>query len=127
MAAFDFQTVGHEFVKYYYNIFDTNRGGLVDLYRDQSMLTFEGAPQMGAAAIMEKLKNLPFQKVQHAIKSADCQPSGCGGIIVFVVGQLLIDDSPNPLMFSQSFHLMPVDADNKSFWIHNDLFRLNYG
>ena len=67
---------------------------------------------------------LPFKTVSHNLKSLDCQPSGCGGIIVHVVGELKVDEEKNPLKFSQVFHLMPQE---KSFWVVNDMFRLNIG
>jgi hypothetical protein len=123
----DFTAIGSSFVQHYYNIFDSDRAKLQTLYRDQSMLTFESKQFMGTQAVMAHLQNLPFQKVQHQVKQVDCQPSGCGGIVVFVIGSLLVDDGKNPIMFSQLFHLIPVDAARKDFWLHNDMFRLNYG
>ena len=38
----DFQNVGGQFVQHYYNVFDTQREQLGDLYTEDSMLTFEG-------------------------------------------------------------------------------------
>jgi len=121
----DLTVVGNAFVRHYYQLFDTQRNVLASLYRDSSKLTFEKDIFVGQAAIMGKLSSLTFQQVQHAIKSVDCQPSGCNGILVLVTGELKVDDSPNPIKFSQLFHLLP--GDNNSFWVHNDMFRLNYG
>lgn len=45
--------------------------------------------------------------------------------MIFVSGGLVVDDSTNPLMFSQVFNLMPTAQG--SFFVLNDLFRLNYG
>ena len=50
-----FQQVGEAFVSHYYQNFDSNRGGLGPLYRDNSMLTFEGEQVMGAQNIVQKL------------------------------------------------------------------------
>eukprot|EP01027_Heterolobosea_sp_BB2_P022143 GEZU01032580.1.p1 GENE.GEZU01032580.1~~GEZU01032580.1.p1 ORF type:complete len:132 (+),score=38.48 GEZU01032580.1:29-397(+) len=121
----DFDAVGKNFVQYYYNVFDTNRENLAPLYQAQSLLTFEGERFQGADAIKNKLVSLPFQRVKHDVQTIDCQPSVSGGIIVFVSGQLMVDDSPAPLKFSQTFHL--AAGANNSFWVTNDLFRLNYG
>lgn len=52
--------VAKAFIPHYYNLFDTNREGLVALFRETSTLTFEGdGPKTGPAAIMEKLRALP--------------------------------------------------------------------
>lgn len=89
------------------------------------MLTFEGAPIQGDKAIVEKLVNLPFQKVQHKVTTIDAQPSSptLASLLVSVTGLLLVDDSPNPLQFSQVFQLIP---DGASYYVFNDIFRLNY-
>ncbi|KAL9553695.1 Nuclear transport factor 2 [Mucor bainieri] len=121
----DITTIANQFTTYYYQTFDANRQGLAQLYREASMLTFEGQPFRGAADIGEKLGSLPFQKVQHRVSTFDAQPADPSGsnILVFVTGQLLIDDETNPQMFSQTFHLVP---ENGSYYVFNDIFRLNY-
>ncbi|PPR03940.1 hypothetical protein CVT26_001145 [Gymnopilus dilepis] len=105
----DINTIAKQFVDFYYQTFAGNRTGLKSLYRDHSMLTFEGTPIQGAAAIAEKLEGLPFQKVQHKITTLDAQPSSpsVASLLVSVTGLLLVDDSENPLNFSQVFQLIP--------------------
>ncbi|KAI0296876.1 nuclear transport factor 2 [Russula brevipes] len=122
----DINAVAQQFTDFYYQTFDTNRSGLTPLYRDTSMLTFEGSPIQGVAAIIEKLTGLPFSKVQHKVTTLDAQPSSptVASLIVNVTGLLVVDDSPNPLQFSQVFHLIP---EGGSFYVFNDIFRLNYG
>lgn len=44
-----------QFVDFYYQAFDSNRSSLGNLYRDQSMLTFEREQFVGAVNIVEKL------------------------------------------------------------------------
>mmetsp|Transcript_6588 Transcript_6588/g.17691 ORF Transcript_6588/g.17691 Transcript_6588/m.17691 type:complete len:130 (+) Transcript_6588:125-514(+) len=124
-----FQELGEAFVKHYYQNFDSNRANLASLYRENSMLTFEGAQLMGVQPIVQKLVELPFGKVDHQISTCDCQPTVAAqpnGIIVHVSGVLSVDDS-NRLQFSQTFHLMPDPAIPGSFFVHNDIFRLNLG
>ncbi|KAJ3021639.1 Nuclear transport factor 2 [Thoreauomyces humboldtii] len=121
----DHSAIARQFVDYYYNTFDTNRQGLAPLYREQSMLTFEGQPTSGGKQIVEKLTNLPFQRVQHVVSTSDAQPgSPSGSIIVTVTGQLLIDDETRPQFFTQTFHLYP---EGTSFFVYNDIFRLVLG
>lgn len=89
------------------------------------MLTFEGAPTLGADSIIEKLSSLPFSKVKHQVTTFDVQPvSFSNGMIVMVTGALLVDDETMPQNYSQVFHLVP---DNGSFYVFNDVFRLNLG
>ncbi|OZJ03981.1 hypothetical protein BZG36_04047, partial [Bifiguratus adelaidae] len=106
--------------------FATNKQGLAPLYKEHSMMSFEGQQFQGSQAIMEKLTNLPFQKVQHKIASCDAQPSNpqVASLLVVVTGQLLIDEETNPMHFSQTFQLIP---EGSSYWVYNDVFRLNYG
>jgi len=105
-------------------MFDTNRQALQGLYQDGSMLSFESEQFMGIQAIMTKLTTLKFNTVQHQVSTLDSQPTPSGGIICFVTGKLIVDGDANPLMFGQTFQLMPTPQG--SWYIHNDLFRLNY-
>ncbi|CAL9095871.1 unnamed protein product [Musa acuminata var. zebrina] len=117
--------VAKAFVDHYYQTFDSNRAALGRLYQDGSMLTFEGAKIQGAAAIAAELTSLPLQQCAHAISTIDCQPSGpAGGILVFVSGSLQLGGEQHSLKFSQMFHLMPTPQG--SFYVLNDIFRLNY-
>ncbi|THU50840.1 hypothetical protein C4D60_Mb06t24570 [Musa balbisiana] len=121
----DQDRVAKAFVDHYYQTFDSNRAALGRLYQDGSMLTFEGAKIQGAAAIVAKLTSLPLQQCAHAISTIDCQPSGpAGGILVFVSGSLQLGGEQHSIKFSQMFHLMPTLQG--SFYVLNDIFRLNY-
>ncbi|KAL2008024.1 hypothetical protein VTN00DRAFT_8006 [Thermoascus crustaceus] len=121
----DYKAVGEQFVNFYYQTFDTDRKNLAGLYRDHSMLTFEGSASQGTAAILEKLTNLPFQKVAHKVSTFDAQPSNeVGGILVTVTGVLLVDEEQNPHSYTQTFQLIP---DQGSYFVLNDVFRLVYG
>jgi hypothetical protein len=113
------------FVDHYYNTFDTNRPALAGLYQEGSMLTFEGKKIQGAPAISAKLNGLPFAQCKHNVSTVDCQPSGPGGgMVVFVSGNLQLQGEEHLLKFSQMFHLLPTPQG--SFYVYNDIFRLNY-
>ncbi|XP_008790757.1 nuclear transport factor 2B [Phoenix dactylifera] len=121
----DPDAVAKAFVEHYYRTFDSNRAGLANLYQEGSMLTFEGAKTQGAQAIAAKISSLPFQQCIHNISTVDCQPSGpAGGMLVFVSGSLQLAGEQHALKFSQMFHLMPTPQG--SFYVLNDIFRLNY-
>lgn len=60
----------------------------------------------------------------------DVQPSLAvqpNGIVVFVNGNMIIDDNENPMKFAQVFHLLPDPSAGGQYWVHNDIFRLNLG
>ncbi|CAH7667381.1 nuclear transport factor 2 [Phakopsora pachyrhizi] len=118
--------IASQFVQFYYQQFDSDRSQLASLYRDQSMLSFEGGEFGGATNIVNKLRELPFKKVAHQVQTLDAQPStpGSNGLVVLVTGTLIVDDEATPLKFSQSFHLV---KDGSTFFVLNDLFRLVYG
>ncbi|MQL81489.1 hypothetical protein Taro_013958 [Colocasia esculenta] len=121
----DPDAVAKAFVEHYYRTFDNNRAELGNLYQEGSMLTFEGAKTQGSQAIVAKLAGLPFQQCLHNISTVDCQPSGPGGgMLVFVSGSLQLAGEQHALKFSQMFHLIPTPQG--SFYVLNDIFRLNY-
>ncbi|KAH7927063.1 nuclear transport factor 2 [Leucogyrophana mollusca] len=122
----DFNAIAKQFTDFYYATFDSKRDALQSLYRPHSMLTWEGSPIQGDTAISTKLVELPFAKVVHKVTTLDAQPSSpsVASLLVIVTGLLLVDDSPNPLQFSQVFQLIP---DGGTYYVLNDIFRLNYG
>lgn len=122
----DINQVADQFVKYYYQTFTSNRANLVSLYDATSMLSFEGEQFQGPEAIAGKLSSLPLFKVEPQIDTMDTQMSNpsAGSILVFITGRMIIDDESNPQRFSQTFNLYP---SNNSFFIFNEIFRLNYG
>ncbi|KIK95962.1 hypothetical protein PAXRUDRAFT_826480 [Paxillus rubicundulus Ve08.2h10] len=124
----DIALIAKQFTDFYYATFDSaaNRSNLVSLYRDSSMLTWEGEQHQGSATIVQKITSLPFNTVQHKVTTIDAQPSSpaIASLIVSVTGLLVVDDSTLALNFSQVFHLIP---DGGSYYVFNDIFRLNYG
>ncbi|CAG8589115.1 9645_t:CDS:2 [Ambispora gerdemannii] len=120
----DYNSIASEFIKYYYSVFEQDRSGLATLYRDQSMLTFEGNQFQGATPIVQKLTSLPFQKVLHKVSTLDAQPGPANALLVVVTGELLIDQETNATRFTQVFQLI---SEGATYWVLNDVFRLNYG
>eukprot|EP00927_Polykrikos_kofoidii_P061838 TRINITY_DN56666_c0_g1_i1.p1 TRINITY_DN56666_c0_g1~~TRINITY_DN56666_c0_g1_i1.p1 ORF type:complete len:149 (+),score=17.51 TRINITY_DN56666_c0_g1_i1:60-449(+) len=123
----NFKTVGEQFVGAYYQMYDSNRASLVPLYNDSSLMTFEGDEVMGGQAIVQKLAGLPFQSVRHQVVKADYHPSpGTQNVLIFITGNLFVDNSPNPLKFAEVFNLGAVPGGG-NFFIQNQMFRLNIG
>ncbi|XP_072013697.1 nuclear transport factor 2-like [Amphiura filiformis] len=112
--------LGKQFTNHYYQIFDQNRDMLVSLYNELAVLSFEGETFVGPAAIVQKLKSLSFQQIQHVVTTIDSHLFSDGGILVVVVGQLKAD-ADAILGFNQTFVLRQV---GDSYQIFNDVFRL---
>ncbi|KAJ1254615.1 hypothetical protein BS78_03G301500 [Paspalum vaginatum] len=121
----DCDAVARAFVEYYYRTFDADRAAL---YGRTSVLSFEGHAVAGAEGIAQKLAQLPFERCRHSVCTVDCQPSPAfpGGILVFVSGNLQLAGEEHQLRFSQMFQLVPSEQGT-SFFVQNDIFRLNYG
>ncbi|KAG9251315.1 uncharacterized protein F5Z01DRAFT_663910 [Emericellopsis atlantica] len=124
MAA-NFEEVAKQFVQFYYETFDSDRTQLGNLYREQSMLTFESSSVLGAGNIVEKLVSLPFQKVKHEIATLDAQPGmGDGSVIILVTGALKVDEEERPMNYTQTFQL--AATPDKQYFVYNDIFKLIY-
>ncbi|OEL26472.1 Nuclear transport factor 2 [Dichanthelium oligosanthes] len=123
----DCDAVARAFVEYYYHTFDANRGALAALYGHTSMLSFEGHAVAGAEEIGRKLAQLPFEQCRHSPPFFFCQPSPSfpGSILVFPPRFFLLAGEEHQLRFSQMFQLVPNEQG--SFFVQNDIFRLNYG
>jgi len=115
--------IAKAFVQHFYTTFDSNADQLAGLYQASSMLTFEGTQHMGPEAVITKIKSVG--NVKHTVKSMDVQPSSSpNAIIVFVTGSIQIGGD-NPLHFCEMFQL--VSNSPGSYYVANDVFRLNYG
>jgi hypothetical protein len=87
------------------------------------MLTFEGQQFMGGTNISQKMAGLG--KLVHNVQRFDVQPSlDPSNLIIAVVGQVKLDGQENPLHFSEFFQL--VASSPGQYYIHNQIFRLNY-
>lgn len=122
----DPNAVAQSFVNHYYTLFDAGKASiqqLAPLYRESSMLTWETNNLQGPQAIIQKLLDMPFNTVQHRVTSISAQPSGVPNALLVAVNGEMIIDQDQPLKFNQVWHLL---QEGNAFWIHNDIFRLNY-
>jgi len=122
----DITTIAKDLTGFYYDNFARDRAGLAPLYRLNSMLTWEGKTFAGVGNIVEHLTELPFEKVKHRISTCDAQPSSLdmSTLLISVTGFLIVDDGEQPLSFTQVFVLA---KDDETFYVLNDIFRLNLG
>lgn len=70
---------------------------------------------MGKAGIHNKLtEGVSFKASRHRIQTLDAQPAPANGIVVFVGGEVKVDDEEKAIRFSQVFLLMPLPANPTS-------------
>jgi len=122
----DIAAIAKDFTEHYYSVFSEGRKNLAPLYRPHSMLTWENKQFQGAPSIVEHLIELPFERVVHKVTTCDAQPSSLdmSTLLISVTGMLMVDDGEQPLNFSQVFVLA---KEGESFYVLNDIFRLNLG
>ncbi|KAJ8591868.1 NTF2-like protein [Rhizopogon salebrosus TDB-379] len=122
----DIATIAKNFTAHYYREFSLGRARLAPLYRPHSMLTWENKQFQGESTIVKHLTELPFEKVAHSVTTCDAQPSSLdmSTLLISVTGLLAVDDGDQPLPFSQVFVLA---KEGDSFYVLNDIFRLNLG
>ena len=119
----DYMNIAKEFVLFYYNCLDNDRQQMVNLYRPNSMLTFENTKKQGQQEIAEYIFTLPQSARQ--LQTLDAQPimgNGVQGLLIFVSGQIQTGPGENPLMFSQVFTLY---SENGSYFVLNDIFKFS--
>ena len=67
---------------------------------------------------------IPAQTIKHEPKTLDVQQSlNDSAMLINVTGDMAIDGG-NPLKFTQTFQLVATGPG--AFYVHNDMFRLNY-
>eukprot|EP01083_Nonionella_stella_P087539 243607_1 len=90
----DPQAIGKSFVQHYYGTYAQDRKNLGNLFKDESMMTYEGSQHKGGQSIMTKLSSLQFTTVKHETKTMDVQPSGAGGLLIVVTGDVFVKSMP---------------------------------
>ncbi|KAF2076867.1 hypothetical protein CYY_001834 [Polysphondylium violaceum] len=113
------QQVAQAFTQHFYNIFDSDRRNLEQIYRPESVLSWEGKVYQGKDAIVKHLVNLPFKNIVRKI-DMDFQPT-LNGIMIFIVGTLAIDGEAKALKYAQTFNLV---LHQGQYLLLNDFFRL---
>ncbi len=114
------QDIVPNFLNTYYGAVMNNRPSLINFYRENSCLSYEGDNRKGIKDIMDKFESLSFKTIQYDFENHDFQPSPMGGLIISVNGKLLMDGE-NKFDFFQVFHLMQDGAGN--WFLSNDIFR----
>jgi hypothetical protein len=72
-----------------------------------------------------KLMKLQFQQCLHTPSIIDAQPTVNNGVLVLCMGNIQTEGQERPLSFSEVFTLMPTPEG--SYFVYNNIFRLNLG
>merc|ERR1712019_300699 len=114
----------NNFCSEYYNTLQNNRANLINMYKECSIMTYEGDKFQGLQNIHKKISEFAFQNIQFKQESLEWQNSPIdGGVLIFITGKLVMDNDANNVMdFSQVFQVCPNGQGG--FYIHNDIFSL---
>ncbi|KAM3171404.1 hypothetical protein ACTXT7_016695 [Hymenolepis weldensis] len=117
----DFENLGEAFVKAYYEALQTNRAAVVNMYHDSALMSYEGIKIQGKQNILKHFEGLSWSTIAITLSTCDFQPVD-NGYLIFVNGQLKVDNGDKALPFSEFFLLKKVD--NAVVILHS-MFRLH--
>ncbi|XP_056168624.1 nuclear transport factor 2B-like [Syzygium oleosum] len=108
------------FLENYYRTFDANGADLASLYREESVMIFEGRKLQGKEAILAELTSL--QQCRHQILTIGCQPTplGSSDLLATVSGNIWLDGKQDARLFAQMFMLVPTPEG--SFYVSRSTF-----
>jgi len=123
MAASDVQESGRTFIDQYYRFLaDSNCRDLRMLYREISMMVFEGMQFEGVNAIIAKLKRLQADRVMVDIKSCWSMRLGENAFLTQITGQVANASEEYPSIYDQA--VIVVRESNGSYFVLYDVFRV---
>ncbi|KAI6692145.1 hypothetical protein NL676_019855 [Syzygium grande] len=117
----DLIAAAKRFLENYYRTFDANRADLANLYRDESVMIFDGRKLQGKEAILAELTSL--QQCRHQLHTVHCQPTvvGSGDLLATITGYMWPDGKQDARPFSQMFILIPTPEG--SFYASHGTFQ----
>ena len=109
-----------DFLNAFYKMMMEDRMSILPIYRNSSLLTYNGGNHAGVESIKKHLEGLSFKKISYNFDDYDAQPLHGGGILIVVAGELCMDDSDR-FKFNQTFVLMP---EGETWFIQNDVLKI---
>ncbi|XP_030463200.2 nuclear transport factor 2B-like [Syzygium oleosum] len=111
---------GQRFLENYYRTFDANRADMANLYREESVMIFDGRKLQGKEAILAELTSL--QQCRHQILTIGCQPTflGSSDLVGMVSGNIWLDGKQYARLFNEAFMLLPTPEG--SFYVSRGTF-----
>ena len=118
----NYSELATNFLNAYYNTMMTNRGQMINYYRENSQMSYEGDTCVGLKQIQEKLEGLSFQTIVYKFESFCFQPTLLPNSLLLVVNGTLHMDGQNTFNFYQTFLLVQEPSGN--YYLANDIFKL---
>ncbi|MES1919324.1 Nuclear transport factor 2 [Bonamia ostreae] len=127
MNQSDVQNLAKNFLSSFYGKYEEDRTSLDQFFSNQSMASIEGTHAMGKANIKNAFINqIKANKIRHQVTTFDAHPLPDGAVFIMVTGKLRIDNDANAVNYSESF-LLKKDPSIGNYYIHSNIFRINYG
>ena len=89
-----YQKISSEFCKYYYCLWDKNFPLIGNLYSNDIKITFLNRNMNGILQLINYVKTQGIWKFNHGIVSGTSQPIDNNTILINIVGEIAINDSP---------------------------------
>ncbi|MDX3103437.1 ketosteroid isomerase family protein [Nonomuraea angiospora] len=116
----DVRQKAYEFIDSYYDVFKTARANIGSMYRENSVLNYDGDEAVGPAAIVDALADVA--NWDYASRLVDIMPQADGTAVVLVTGALTLPSWDGAVSaFAETFVLM--QDDDGSYYADYDTFR----
>ena len=116
------QNLATEFLNAYYNTMMTDRSQMVNYYRENSQMSYEGDAKSGLKQINDKFVGLSFKSIAYQFEGMDFQPTIIPNTLIIAVNGTLNMDNENTFNFFETF--LVTQDNNGNFYVANDLFKL---
>lgn len=117
-----FDQVGKGFVGQYYPLYGANRASVAGVYRENSLMTYQGRQLQGVTNIMTFFaENVTFNAANFQAEDVDCHPTQGNGVLVVVNGLVAVEGETRPIRFNDTF-ILATDAAG-AWYVSNQIFR----
>ncbi len=119
----DYEIVGKDFTKYYYETYDNSFWELSNLFTKDSCITFLGTEYTSFYDFSRALLNDGIWKFCHYYIEGRSQPVGNFGILVLINGSLSVNTNLYKHKFTEII-LLKKNRDDNNYYISNVIFNL---
>jgi len=124
----DIISVGHKFVSYYYELYDTNINLVYNFYNDDAILTFENNEYIGKDNIRNKYNLLKLNKIEHKLLNINIQPVYINSIhtkiMINCVGQMRENQGFNNYKIYNYIETFILNQCNNNWCVQNHIFNI---
>jgi hypothetical protein len=118
----NYNSIGLEFLKYYYRLWDNNFPAIGNLYCDNPAITYLDIDYTNFNNYMWSIRNQGIYKFSHWNYNWKCQPINNNSILIAVTGNISTNDSIYCRKFTETIIIQRDIFDN--WYILNTIFQL---